>query len=267
MENILTRSNASSEDQGVLAPHDGLLRGIVAALKRSRYGSGGKKMPVITGWDAGLESAKSILANEQYSSVFKDASKLAEATVTMIKQIAAREYRSDQRQHLARQRSHGRANDAAPADRARQVHGQADPARHRVLRRSPDAVKTYSSAAGLRATGPQPCRSQSTPRKPTQFRPGQLSPAPIFHCLPEGLNMDNTILRIRGITMELPVIQALTNVILHMWRAPRLLRGRPSHPTPSATPAQPAPRDLRASRWRMRSAKIPKPTRRRLRGP
>jgi len=37
----------------------------------------------------------------------KDASKLAEATVTMIKQIAAREYRSDQRQHLARQRSHG----------------------------------------------------------------------------------------------------------------------------------------------------------------
>jgi len=88
MENILTKSYSSSDVQGVLAPYDGLSRGIIAALKGSGYGRSGKKLPVITGQDAEIESVKSILAGEQYSSVFKDTSKLAEATVTMIKQIA-----------------------------------------------------------------------------------------------------------------------------------------------------------------------------------
>ena len=88
MENILTKSYASSDVQGVLAPYDGLSRGIIAALKGNGYGSGAKKLPVITGQDAEIESVKSILADEQYSSVFKDTTKLAEATVTMIRQIA-----------------------------------------------------------------------------------------------------------------------------------------------------------------------------------
>jgi len=88
MENILTKSYASTDVQGVLAPYDGLSRGIIAALKGNGYGSGGKKLPVITGQDAEIESVKSILAGEQYSSVFKDTSKLAEATVKMIQQIA-----------------------------------------------------------------------------------------------------------------------------------------------------------------------------------
>jgi putative multiple sugar transport system substrate-binding protein len=88
MENVLTKSYASIDVQGVLAPYDGLSRGIIAALKGSGYGSGGKKLPVITGQDAEIESVKSILAGEQYSSVFKDTSKLAEATVKMIQQIA-----------------------------------------------------------------------------------------------------------------------------------------------------------------------------------
>ena len=88
MENILTKSYTSSDVQGVLAPNDGLARGIIAALKGNGYGSGAKKLPVVTGQDAEIESVKSILAGQQYSSVFKDTSKLAEATVTMIKQIA-----------------------------------------------------------------------------------------------------------------------------------------------------------------------------------
>jgi putative multiple sugar transport system substrate-binding protein len=88
MENILTKSYTSSDVQGVLAPNDGLARGIIAALKGNGYGSGAKKLPVITGQDAEIESVKSILAGQQYSSVFKDTSKLAAATVTMIKQIA-----------------------------------------------------------------------------------------------------------------------------------------------------------------------------------
>ena len=88
MENILTKSYASSDVQGVLAPNDGLARGAIAALKGNGYGSGARKLPVITGQDAEIESVKSILAGQQYSSVFKDTSKLAAATVTMIKQIA-----------------------------------------------------------------------------------------------------------------------------------------------------------------------------------
>ena len=72
----------------MLAPYDGISRGIIAALKGSGYGAGDKKLPVITGQDAEIESVKSILAGEQYSSIFKDTSKLAETTVNMIKQIA-----------------------------------------------------------------------------------------------------------------------------------------------------------------------------------
>ena len=88
MENLLTKSYSNQDVQGVLAPYDGISRGIIAALKGNGYGSGSKKLPVITGQDAEIESVKSILAGEQYSSVFKDTSKLAETTVNMIKQIA-----------------------------------------------------------------------------------------------------------------------------------------------------------------------------------
>jgi putative multiple sugar transport system substrate-binding protein len=89
MENILTKSYASTDVNGVLAPYDGLSRGIIAALKGSGYGSGGKALPVVTGQDAELESVKSILAGEQYSTIFKDTSELAKATVKMIQEITS----------------------------------------------------------------------------------------------------------------------------------------------------------------------------------
>ncbi len=88
MENLLTKSYSNKDVNGVLAPYDGLSRGIIAALKGSGYGSGEKKLPVITGQDAEIESVKSILAGEQYSSVFKDTRELAKATVKMIQEIA-----------------------------------------------------------------------------------------------------------------------------------------------------------------------------------
>ena len=69
------------------SPYDGLSRGIIAALKGSGYGSGGKTLPVVTGQDAELESVKSILADEQYSSVFKNTQDLAKSTVAMIQEI------------------------------------------------------------------------------------------------------------------------------------------------------------------------------------
>ncbi len=89
MENILTKSYSDKDVNGVLAPYDGLSRGIIAALKGSGYGSGGKKLPVVTGQDAELESVKMILKGEQYSTVFKDTRELAKATVKMIGEIAS----------------------------------------------------------------------------------------------------------------------------------------------------------------------------------
>ena len=88
MENILTKSYASTDVNGVLAPYDGISRGVIAALKGSGYGAG-KALPVVTGQDAELESVKSILAGEQYSTIFKDTSELAKATVKMIQEITS----------------------------------------------------------------------------------------------------------------------------------------------------------------------------------
>ncbi len=87
MENLLTKAYAKKDVHGVLAPYDGLSRGIIAALKGSGYGSGGKQLPVVTGQDAELESVKSILAGEQYSTVFKNTRDLAQSTVTMIQEV------------------------------------------------------------------------------------------------------------------------------------------------------------------------------------
>lgn len=89
MENVLTKAYSSTDVHGVLSPYDGLSRGIIAALKGGGYGSGGKELPVVTGQDAELESVKSILAGEQYSSVFKNTRDLAAATVKMIQEIQA----------------------------------------------------------------------------------------------------------------------------------------------------------------------------------
>jgi putative multiple sugar transport system substrate-binding protein len=88
MENLLTKSYSSTDVHGVLAPYDGLSRGIIAALKGSGYGSGEKELPVITGQDAEIESVQSILSGEQYSTVFKNTGDLAKATVKMIQEIA-----------------------------------------------------------------------------------------------------------------------------------------------------------------------------------
>jgi putative multiple sugar transport system substrate-binding protein len=89
MEDILTKSYTSATVNGVLSPYDGLSIGIIAALKANGYGGGGKQLPVVTGQDAEVASVKSILAGEQYSTIFKDTRELAKVTVTMIKDIAA----------------------------------------------------------------------------------------------------------------------------------------------------------------------------------
>ena len=89
MEDILTGTYASETVEGVLSPYDGLSIGIIAALQGNGYGGGGKDLPVVTGQDAEVQSVKSILAGEQYSTIFKDTRELAKVTVDMIKALAA----------------------------------------------------------------------------------------------------------------------------------------------------------------------------------
>jgi putative multiple sugar transport system substrate-binding protein len=89
MEDILTGTYASETVAGVLSPYDGLSLGIIAALEGNGYGPGGKALPVVSGQDAEVQSVKSIMAGEQYSTIFKDTRELAEVTVDMIKAIGA----------------------------------------------------------------------------------------------------------------------------------------------------------------------------------
>jgi putative multiple sugar transport system substrate-binding protein len=91
MEDILTGTYASETVEGVLSPYDGLSLGIIAALQGNGYGGGGKALPVVTGQDAEVQSVKSILAGEQYSTIFKDTRDLAKVTVDMIKALGAGE--------------------------------------------------------------------------------------------------------------------------------------------------------------------------------
>lgn len=84
MDNILSANYTDKHVNGVLSPYDGLSIGILSSLKGVGYGSGDLKMPIVSGQDAELQSVKSILAGEQYSTVFKDTRELAKVTVAMV---------------------------------------------------------------------------------------------------------------------------------------------------------------------------------------
>lgn len=84
MDNLLSAHYTDRRINGVLSPYDGLSIGILSSLKGVGYGSGDMPMPIVTGQDAELPSVKSILAGEQYSTVFKDTRELARVTVGMV---------------------------------------------------------------------------------------------------------------------------------------------------------------------------------------
>jgi len=81
MENILTIIGDTKID-GVLSPYDGLSIGIISALTSGGYST--DALPTITGQDAEVGSMKSIIAGEQYSTIFKDTRLLAEQAVAMV---------------------------------------------------------------------------------------------------------------------------------------------------------------------------------------
>jgi putative multiple sugar transport system substrate-binding protein len=84
MDNLLSAYYTDKKVNGVLSPYDGLSIGILSSLKGVGYGSGDMKMPIVTGQDAEVPSVKSILAGEQYSTIFKDTRELARVTVGMV---------------------------------------------------------------------------------------------------------------------------------------------------------------------------------------
>ena len=84
MDNLLSAYYTDERVHGVLSPYDGLSIGILSSLKGVGYGSGDLEMPIVSGQDAEIPSVKSILAGEQYSTVFKDTRELARVTVGMV---------------------------------------------------------------------------------------------------------------------------------------------------------------------------------------
>lgn len=84
MDNLLSAHYTDATVHGVLSPYDGLSIGIISSLKGVGYGSGDLEMPIVSGQDAEIRSIKSMLAGEQYSTVFKDTRALAGVTVEMV---------------------------------------------------------------------------------------------------------------------------------------------------------------------------------------
>jgi putative multiple sugar transport system substrate-binding protein len=85
MDNILSANYSDgSRVDAVLAPYDGLSRGIVSSLRGVGYGTADQPWPIISGQDAETPSVKAIIAGEQYSTVFKDTRELAKVTAALV---------------------------------------------------------------------------------------------------------------------------------------------------------------------------------------
>ena len=84
MDTILAGSYGSAALDGVLSPNDTLARAILTSVKAA-----GKPTPVVTGQDSEVESVKSIMAGQQYSTINKDTRKLVEHALEMVKGLQA----------------------------------------------------------------------------------------------------------------------------------------------------------------------------------
>nr|WP_093907836.1 multiple monosaccharide ABC transporter substrate-binding protein [Streptomyces sp. cf386] len=84
MDDILTSKYRSGRVDAVLSPYDGISIGILSALKSDDYGSKSKPLPIVTGQDAEVASVKSIIADEQSMTVYKDTRELAKVASNMV---------------------------------------------------------------------------------------------------------------------------------------------------------------------------------------
>jgi putative multiple sugar transport system substrate-binding protein len=89
MDNLLSAYYGDKRVDAVLSPYDGLSIGILSSLKGVGYGGADQPMPIVTGQDAEVPSIKSMIAGEQYSTVFKDTRELAKVTANMVDALLA----------------------------------------------------------------------------------------------------------------------------------------------------------------------------------
>jgi len=82
MDTILAGVYAKLDLHGILAPNDTLARAALTSAK-----SAGKDLPVVTGQDSEVESIKSILKGEQYSTINKATANLVQHVITMVNDI------------------------------------------------------------------------------------------------------------------------------------------------------------------------------------
>ena len=87
MDNLLSAFYSNKRVNGVLSPYDGLSIGILSSVKGVGYGSKDLPMPIVTGQDAEVPSVKSIIAGEQYSTIYKDTRQLAAVTADMVDEM------------------------------------------------------------------------------------------------------------------------------------------------------------------------------------
>ncbi|WZL81132.1 sugar ABC transporter substrate-binding protein [Vallitaleaceae bacterium 9-2] len=85
MTSLLNNYYAKERIDAVLAPYDGVSRGVIEALLESGYTL--DTLPIVTGQDAELTSIKLIEQGVQSMTVFKDVRELAKKTVEISQQI------------------------------------------------------------------------------------------------------------------------------------------------------------------------------------
>lgn len=86
MDDLLSTHYGSAKVDAVLAPYDGISRGIIASLEGAGYEL--EELPVITGQDAEGESIQYIVDGRQSATVFKDTRLLADTTVDIALAVA-----------------------------------------------------------------------------------------------------------------------------------------------------------------------------------
>ena len=91
MDNLLSAHYSDEDIDVVYSPFDGISRGVISSLKAVGYGSDDKPMPIVTGQDAEKSSIKSIIAEEQTQTVFKDTRELAASAVDMVESVLSGE--------------------------------------------------------------------------------------------------------------------------------------------------------------------------------
>ena len=82
MDTLLAGVYAKQDLHGILSPNDTLARAAMTSVR-----SAGKDIPVVTGQDSEVESVKSILRGEQYSTINKATTNLVRHAITMVNDL------------------------------------------------------------------------------------------------------------------------------------------------------------------------------------